>query len=1009
MFYGLVAIGLFAALMFTRRRLEKVEAEARSLKDAVETLKLRLQLQADEHRTRFDRLEQGAAPRAPLQADEHRTAVERGAVLRDPLEPSRPPALQPSTAGLALQPSAADISSQPSAATPSTGAPPPVAATPPPVAATPPPVAAGTPPVAATPPPAAATPPLGAGASAPGSAASPPGSAATPPAAATPQSGAGASPPGGAARPPPIAARQPAPAPDPFEAGFAALRELLFGGNTVVRAGILILLVGVVLLLRWAAEAELLPIELRLAGAALLAIGLIGVGFRQRTERPEFSRALQGGGVAALYLVVFFAFRTYALIPAGLAFTLLVGIAVCSGALAVLQDSRTLILIGQVFGFAAPLLASTGQGSHVALFSYYLVLNLVVAGVAWFKAWRVLNLLGFAFTFGVASAWGVLRYEPEHFASTEPFLIAFFLLYVSLPVLFALRHPTATRGWVDGTLVFGTPLAALGLQWSLVNDRPFGMAFTALGMAAVYLGLAWIMKRRAPERLAALAEAFLPIGAGFATLAIPYGFDNHNLTGAAWAIEGAGLYWLGVRQRRWLSRTAGVVLQLLAGGAIGMDPIRPESSLPILNTWFLAGTLLGLASLFIAYYAYAHRDRVEREWQLLQALVGWGLLFILVFGAIEVDDFAPTSVQAGALIAWLGAAALALELVAGKLDWQPARYLPLLLWPAMVPLLARHHFDFDTHPLARGGWFGWPVYAAAMLVVLRRFVGGAPIFVRFAHPLALWLWAAWTVSLVHELVADATDLDASYITAAGLTTLTAIVVAVVAASRGDGWPIGAERERYLNAGAGTLVLVLMLATLVANLSRPGSSAPIPYLPILNALDLALLLAYAAVAVWLRRAAADGGEGKPIVSADLRTAAAVALAALVFVFWNSLLARTVHHWAAVPFRASALWSSAALQVAFSLSWTLIALGLMLGGHRRRSRTAWWTGAALQTVVVGKLFVLDLAELSAPAKIGTFLGVGLLLLVVGALAPVPPASDDEPHGAPPPGTRTPETPS
>jgi uncharacterized membrane protein len=42
-----------------------------------------------------------------------------------------------------------------------------------------------------------------------------------------------------------------------------------------------------------------------------------------------------------------------------------------------------------------------------------------------------------------------------------------------------------------------------------------------------------------------------------------------------------------------------------------------------------------------------------------------------------------------------------------------------------------------------------------------------------------------------------------------------------------------------------------------------------------------------------------------------------------------------------------------------------------------------------VVVVKLFLVDLAQLSTPAKIGTFLVVGILLLLVGYLSPVPPA--------------------
>jgi uncharacterized membrane protein len=134
-------------------------------------------------------------------------------------------------------------------------------------------------------------------------------------------------------------------------------------------------------------------------------------------------------------------------------------------------------------------------------------------------------------------------------------------------------------------------------------------------------------------------------------------------------------------------------------------------------------------------------------------------------------------------------------------------------------------------------------------------------------------------------------------------------------------------------------------------------------------------------------------------------ASIALAALAFVFWNGLVARTVHHYAAVRFSADALWNSVELQVAFSLSWTLIALALMIAAHRRRVRPAWWTGAALLAIVVAKLFLLDLAELSAGAKIGTFIGVGLLLLLIGALAPVPPTAAAAEPPAPEPEPATP----
>jgi uncharacterized membrane protein len=180
----------------------------------------------------------------------------------------------------------------------------------------------------------------------------------------------------------------------------------------------------------------------------------------------------------------------------------------------------------------------------------------------------------------------------------------------------------------------------------------------------------------------------------------------------------------------------------------------------------------------------------------------------------------------------------------------------------------------------------------------------------------------------------------------------------------------------------------LLRAFQSNLTRSGSDTPIAYLPILNALDLAMLLAFGAIGLWLRRAAPDD------VPADVRRLAGAGLAAMVFLFWNGLLARSVHHYAHVPFDPDALWDSVAMQVSISLSWTVIALGLMVFAHRRAVRPAWFAGALLLGVIVPKLFLLDLAELSALAKIGTFLGVGLLLVLVGAGAPVPPSAASKP---------------
>ena len=212
----------------------------------------------------------------------------------------------------------------------------------------------------------------------------------------------------------PAAPRQP----DVVTALMERGRAWLFGGNTVVRMGVLVLFVGLAFLAKYAIDNALLPPELRLAGIGAAGIALFAAGFRLRGKAPDklaYALTLQGAGVAVLYLTVFAAFRLYQFLPAGAAFVALGLICAFAAVIAVAQNAMAMAFIGFAGGFAAPILVSTGQGNHVALFSYYLLLGVAIAAVAWVKAWRALNLLGFFATFGVATLWGVLKYRPENF------------------------------------------------------------------------------------------------------------------------------------------------------------------------------------------------------------------------------------------------------------------------------------------------------------------------------------------------------------------------------------------------------------------------------------------------------------------------------------------------------------------------------------------------------------------------------------------------------------------
>jgi uncharacterized membrane protein len=305
---------------------------------------------------------------------------------------------------------------------------------------------------------------------------------------------------------PPVPVQPPLPSepalPNFIERGIGAVKRWFTEGNVPVKIGMLVLLAGVAALLKYVSDQGwlVLPIELRLAGITVGALGLLAFGWHQRERRRLFALALQGGAIGVLLLTIFAAFKRFELIPPGFAFASSIALVAGLCVLAVVQNSRTLAVLGILAGFMAPLWLSTGSGNHVGLFSYYAVLNAGIFAIAWFRPWRALNLLGFAFTFGIGTFWGVLQYAPDKFSSTEPFLLLFFVFYLLIPLLYARRQPAGRRDLVDGSLVFGAPLVAFSLQAGMLHEQPMTLALCALGLAAIYAVLAWalISARRTP-------------------------------------------------------------------------------------------------------------------------------------------------------------------------------------------------------------------------------------------------------------------------------------------------------------------------------------------------------------------------------------------------------------------------------------------------------------------------------------------------------------------------------
>jgi uncharacterized membrane protein len=794
--------------------------------------------------------------------------------------------------------------------------------------------------------------------------------------------------------PPAAEAAAPNPAPVPLRpARPNRLWAWFTGGNALAKVGVVVLFFGVAFLLSYFAEHLTVPPAAKYAGVALLGASMIGIGARLRFARRAYAMALIGGGLGVLYLTVFAAMDRVPLLTPPIAFALLAAIALFAVVLALRFDSQALAALAALGGLLAPMLVES-TGSPVLLFGYVAVVNAIVLAIAWFRCWRWLNLAGFVFTFMLGLWWGAEFYTPEYFATVEPFLILLFAAYVAVPVLNARPSTTAIDQRLDAMIVFGVPIVAFALQATLVADRPYALAWSAGVVAALYATLWFAFRHRHDVASATLSAAHGALAVIFATLVVPLALDP-RWTSAIWAVEAAGVYWLGCRQDSRYARGFALLLQLATGVVLAFQGPEPD-----VDTAFANRTFLGIAAIALAGFATARfGDRREQHLpdtkrSLLPLVFGWACLWWLAGGAFEAVRHVATRLEVHAALAWVAGSVAIAMLLARPLRWPRLESVAVVLLPALALAigydLLRRHTSLTE--------YGWAIYALAWALhffVLTRLElrlphGDAPAVpapeplrqrLAAAHALGgllLLFQIAWEAG---EWVARISPHGTAWAACAHLLPLAGYLLLVSTGERHLPWPLAAFADAYGGVAATVVAAALGAGFVALSILHPGDATPLPYVPVLNPLDLTLIVALVALAAWGRWHA--------------RTAPRHLqrwIAAGAFVALNGVVLRTVHHWLHVPWQVDAMIASKTLQATLTLTWTAAALALMVTATRRGGRAVWLAGAALLAAALIKLFVIDLSARSGLTRVVAFLGVGALLLVIAYVAPLPPTARD-----------------
>lgn len=325
--------------------------------------------------------------------------------------------------------------------------------------------------------------------------------------------------------------------------------EEFIGGNVINKIGIVILVLGFGILLKYAIDNDLInPLTRVVIGLASGATVLV-LAFRMKEKYNAFSAVLLSGGIAILYFSVFAAYDFYGLIPQTLAFVLMVLLTAFTVFAATIYDRQIIGIYGLVGAYAVPFLLSEGEGKVVILLSYVTIINIGILFLAFRRNWVWLNYLAFTFTWLIFNAWFLDRYKPdEHLTIAVSFSLAFFIMFYLMTVAYKFIKKEVF-GIKDVVILSLNSFVYYGVGYTIFEKIDNGLylgIFTVANAVLHFPFTVYSYKANLTDR----RFFYLQIGLvlSFISIAIPVQLNGNWVT-LIWGIEAFLLFWIGRTQK----------------------------------------------------------------------------------------------------------------------------------------------------------------------------------------------------------------------------------------------------------------------------------------------------------------------------------------------------------------------------------------------------------------------------------------------------------------------------
>lgn len=771
--------------------------------------------------------------------------------------------------------------------------------------------------------------------------------------------------------------KPPVPSPD-LETMLTTRWGVWLGSAALVLAG--------VFLVRYAVDQGLLGPAVRCVLAGLLGLALIaaaewlrGREIRLPTIADHAAPGLAAGGVAVLFGASYGAGVLYGLVSPLTGFVLMAAAALIGLALS-LRHGQLVAAVGLLGAFVTPALVQTEHPSLPGLFAYLLFVTATALAVVRYTAWI---WLGWASTIAGAiwvslailgetgnEAWAPALFAPATAALNLTLLpgaalehpVGRYLVWLPCAALgtTGLLLAALDQGWDTriGLLLFA-PLTI----WKAAHEKRLRLLPHLAAVLFLLLLATWSIAVTEPPDFSVLPNRWLPpvVQSLLATAAFVSG---------CFAASGLWFERRSAQPLAWASLTASVpVLALLICYARVAD-FRPLAGWAAFAVLLAVGLTGAAAAAMREQPAGQARAGVHAAGAVAALALGCAMLLRDQWLTVAVSLFLPA-------LAWITA----------KADLPSLRLVALAVAAVVLVRLLLNWYALDY------GLGQWPVVndlLAAYALPAAAFALAAVIFRRAGDDLTVGVLEAGGVAFATVLVAlevhqwfrpttgprtPPLEFAESALQVASLAVQTVVTLRI------------AERlhRRVLHAAwqiQGALALFGGVLLLVTN--PAVTNLPVGGWPLLDWLLPAYLLPALLAVVALRETATEEPSG------HLRTL--LAGYALVAGFaWLTLEVRHLFNpgplgLQAAPVRDGELWAWSGAWLAYGVA--VMAIGIMAGSRRLRL-----AALAIVALAGAKVFLVDMSGLVGLLRVLSFLGLGLVLIGLGAVyrrlvAPTPP---------------------